>query len=205
MFKFNAVRPPTSGWLEVWLEDEVVQYLSERISEASVSVKDTLAGNISESLDLEDKDNFFLKNVLLDCANNYVNSFPFSQKKPDSIGAKGELTLNGFWVNYQKQHEFNPMHDHGGLYSFVIWMKIPTTHEEQHNLDFVKGMKNPCASNFELTYIDTTGAIKAYPYYMDPDKEGKMLFFPSTLKHAVYPFYQCDGERISISGNLYYT
>ena len=29
-----------------------------------------------------------------------------------------------------------------------------------------------------------------------------MLFFPARLKHQVYPFYDNDGERISVSGNI---
>jgi len=40
---------------------------------------------------------------------------------------------------------------------------------------------------------------------MDPELEGKMLFFPAQMKHAVHPFYECDEDRVSISGNLYYT
>ena len=43
-----------------------------------------------------------------------------------------------------------------------------------------------------------TGSI----YEMSSKVEGMMLFFPSELNHAVYPFYNCDEERISISGNL---
>ena len=39
-------------------------------------------------------------------------------------------------------------------------------------------------------------------YEMSPEMEGTMLFFPSELHHEVYPFYKCDQERISISGNL---
>ena len=38
---------------------------------------------------------------------------------------KVEFELNNFWVNYQKQYEFNPLHDHSGIYSFVIFVKIP--------------------------------------------------------------------------------
>ena len=64
---------------------------------------------------------------------------------------------------------------------------------------------NEFRSNFEMTYLNTTGELKHYPYFMDPDKEGKMLFFPASMKHAVHPFYGCPEERISISGNLYYT
>ena len=29
-----------------------------------------------------------------------------------------------------------------------------------------------------------------------------MLFFPSSLSHQVYPFYECEEERITISGNV---
>ena len=32
--------------------------------------------------------------------------------------------------------------------------------------------------------------------------EGCMLLFPSLLQHQVYPFYENDGYRISVSGNL---
>ena len=47
------------------------------------------------------------------------------------------------------------------------------------------------------------GQISNFPYYMEPDLEGTMLFFPAGLKHCVYPFYECNEPRISISGNLY--
>ena len=29
------------------------------------------------------------------------------------------------WVNYMKKTEFNPLHRHGGLFSFVIFIQIP--------------------------------------------------------------------------------
>ena len=30
-----------------------------------------------------------------------------------------------------------------------------------------------------------------------------MVLFPSQLRHQVYPFYNCDEERVSISGNVF--
>ena len=39
-------------------------------------------------------------------------------------------------------------------------------------------------------------------YHLSPKDEGIMLFFPSTLYHMVHPFYDCDEERISVSGNI---
>ena len=37
---------------------------------------------------------------------------------------------------------------------------------------------------------------------MEKEAEGYMVMFPSDLKHEVFPFYENDGERISISGNI---
>ena len=39
-------------------------------------------------------------------------------------------------------------------------------------------------------------------YLLDKTSEGLMLFFPAKLIHCVYPFYNCNEERISISGNI---
>ena len=33
-------------------------------------------------------------------------------------------------------------------------------------------------------------------------KEGRIIFFPATLKHTVYSFYDCEEERITLSGNI---
>ena len=63
------------------------------------------------------------------------------------------LKLNGFWVNKQKPHEYNPYHDHGGVFSFVVWMKIPTFSAEQNSQGFLKEVHNSVASDFELSLI----------------------------------------------------
>ena len=39
-------------------------------------------------------------------------------------------------------------------------------------------------------------------YPMGKRAEGTMVFFPSKLQHGVYPFYDNDEQRISISGNI---
>ena len=47
------------------------------------------------------------------------------------------------------------------------------------------------------------GQQRTYWYNLNKEDEGTMLLFPSDLKHSVYPFYKCDDERVSISGNIY--
>ena len=46
------------------------------------------------------------------------------------------------------------------------------------------------------------GQITHSDYKLDKASEGKMLFFPAKMMHEVHPFYNCNKERISISGNI---
>ena len=114
------------------------------------------------------------------------------------------FVLEPFWVNFQKETEFNPIHSHSGVFSFVIWVKIPTDWREQHALPISANSNAPRASDFEFRYTTMLGDISNYIYLLDKEVEGHMLFFPAKLMHEVYPFYNCDKERISISGNILY-
>ena len=46
------------------------------------------------------------------------------------------------------------------------------------------------------------GDISYYTYFLNKESEGTILFFPAKLMHIVHPFYNCDKERITISGNI---
>ena len=122
------------------------------------------------------------------------------QKLPTQI--KHPYCLGRWWVNYQKQNEFNPVHNHGGVYSFVIWMKIPYDSEKQNQKDIARNSNTPSIGDFQFLYSNMLGETDNYNYPMNPDREGTLLFFPSQLLHQVYPFYDCDEERISVSGNI---
>ena len=82
-------------------------------------------------------------------------------------------------------------------------MKIPYDWREQHILPHVKGGK-PTAGDFVFQYIDVLGHISSFNYLLDPNCEGTMLFFPAEINHMVYPFYNCEEERITVSGNIIY-
>ena len=120
-------------------------------------------------------------------------NFPISKNVP--------YYLADFWVNHQYQTEFNPLHNHFGIYSFVIWMKIPTDYREQKQLPIAQA-NSTSISNFQFQFINMLGEPCNHTYEMSPSREGTLLFFPSKLLHSVYPFYNCKEERISISGNI---
>jgi len=165
-----------------------------------------LAGNVSSSLVLNDTDNWFFVNACIPIIGKYKEFFKNSTafiSQPISI-IDLPYVLDNFWVNFQKQHEFNPPHNHGGIWSFVVWIKIPTDFREQHALPFSANSNMPKASDFEFQYTTMLGDITGSNYVLDKKSEGQMLFFPAKLLHSVYPFYECDKERVSISGNIHF-
>ena len=198
----NSIRPRNIGWLEIKLNDEEMKHLWYCSEDHRGNKKPDLAGNITNSQDIEDKDNWFWNNVLLNCLESYAEDFGnIGDSYPTSLAHP--YYLGSFWVNYQKQTEFNPLHKHtNAIYSFVIWMKIPTKFEDQKKLNIASDTNSDSISNFHFNYLDILGNSRGYFYKMSPDKEGTMLFFPAHLHHQVYPFYNCKEDRISISGNI---
>ena len=207
LFKKNeedvkAIYPPNLlGWLEKKLSDQEMEYLWKCVKNRKESHKKHLAGHIHESNVLVDKFDWFFNNTLLPLMKEYAQKFsnigdgiPINQSHP--------YYLRELWVNYQKQNEFNPLHNHSGVYSFVIWMKIPTKHSEQNKNPISSNSNTEKISTFQFQYINILGKTSLYTYEMNPEMEGTMLFFPSSLYHQVYPFYNCDEDRISISGNI---
>ena len=109
------------------------------------------------------------------------------------------------WVNLQKKNEYNPMHSHDGLLSFVIWMKIPYKLSDESQVDNVKNSKSKyTASCFEFVYTNILGEIVGFKLPIEQGWEGRIVMFPSKLSHQVYPFQTSDGYRISVSGNIYF-
>ena len=191
------------------LNQESLDYLWKNIRKAQelkTIVSDSLAGNIESSIALGDPSNHIV---------NYVLPQVFSQERIHAVFARelnhcsakfnsllGERklspALDSLWVNFQKKYEFNPLHNHSGVFSFVIWMQIPYDCTEENSIPFVKSSNHPSAGRFcfvdslgESTYIDTPAGT-----------QGLMCIFPSFLKHIVYPFYTSDDYRISVSGNI---
>ncbi len=208
----KKIYPPVSPFLQVKLDIEVIDYLWSVIETANTNnknYKNNLAGNISQSILLDDLDSFFFKSVCIPLVNYYRINNPIGKDpvaKNTITGPGTKLILNDFWVNYQYKTEFNPFHDHYGVYSFAIWMRIPYSWEEQKKLSQFRNMNdsNIRAGCFEFEYNDSLGFIRNYKYKLSPDYDGFMVFFPAKLRHCVHPFYEINEPRISIAGNLSY-
>ena len=202
--KVIPVCPHPVGWLEYTLSQTEIDYLWECVANKGPDYKAYLIGHIAHSYQLADTNNWFFDNVLLPLLNRYIDEF-------SNIGMDVPLNviapyyLDRWWVNYQHQGDFNPLHTHGSVYSFAIWLKIPTEHMEQNDNPISKGTNHggiPRISCFEFAYTDILGRINNYTYALSKSDDVRMLFFPAKLHHIVYPYYNCDEDRITISGNI---
>ena len=104
--------------------------------------------------------------------------------------------LKSLWVNFQKQYEYNPPHDHYEELSFVIYLKIPEALKEE-NKKYIGTGRGPGSIMF--TYGE--GGKNFITYQSHFPEERDIFVFPASLKHYVAPFVSA-GERISVSGNV---
>lgn len=202
MNDLELVNFPNIGFLKLKLSNEVTSYLWKCIDNHQESANHQLVGHLHKSFALEDKDNWFFETTLKPLSKIYSqvyenigSIYPTSQQHP--------YFLAHWWVNFQRQTEFNPLHGHAGVYSFVIWMKIPTDFVEQNQHPIARDSNNKKISAFEFRYLDVLGRLREFAFHLNPSFESTLLFFPSQLQHTVYPFFNCDEDRISISGNIW--
>ena len=190
------------GLLEVDLIQKEIDYLWRCIEKKGERANNKLAGHIGNSYDLMDRGDWFWTNTLHPTSLKYAEEY-YNIASYVPTSSFHNLYLSQWWVNYMKQTEFNPIHHHGGVYSFVIWMKVPYKWIDQNNNPLAKDSNNTGREGtFEFLYTDPLGKIANFSVNADSSYEGKMIFFPSSMMHVVYPFFNCDETRISISGNI---
>lgn len=193
---------PNIGFIEKKLNKETIKILKSYVKNKQDKFNYSLAGNINSSFNIKDKNNWFYNNIIVPTIIEYQKN-SIIDLDPKILTKNCAFVLNAFWVNFQKKHEFNPIHKHNGVFSFVIWLDIPVNFKKESKLNFVNHSNSPKASCFEFVYTNTLGQIETYRYQLGSNYNETMLFFPSKLNHVVYPFYTSNKNRISISGNIY--
>jgi hypothetical protein len=198
---------PSYGYLQDRIPEDLYNSLLRYISleeNKKIKYNKELAGQIEEEYFLSNIDEEFyikLEKYLLDLVDVYDDIFKYNSRYKISINNM-PFKLGTLWVNYQKKYEYNPIHDHSGVYSFVIWIKIPyNLKDEEKNPSSINSSRNTFAE-FSFHYINNFGQIVQFPIKVDENYEGNIVLFPSELKHSVTPFYTSNEFRISVSGNI---
>ena len=204
--------------------EEILDWLKSIISKTkdkkNLDVTNKLAGNLKEEYLIFMRPTQSNKNrqglVKSDDMNflnyqKYIDSLcfnPFFKKFWENINILSEnrpLQIDSSWVNFQKKYEYNTMHDHCGLFSWVIFVNIPYDLEEEEKC-FATGESTTTTSKFFFAYPSNSSyfksSIKTSVLNVDKSYEGKIIIFPAHTLHGVNPFYTSDEYRITISGNM---
>ena len=170
-----------------------------------------LVGNIEEQylMGFKSQLNMYkLETYLRGLAGIYEKKFNYmscmgNQTMSLDQGMSFDLRLKNCWVNFMKKYEFNPIHNHSGLYSFNIFVKIPYDLKEEFDSPRTQNINQRFPGCFSFYCGNGLGEFVPHVLEADKDWEQVIILFPSVTQHCVYPFYTSDDYRITVSGNLY--
>ena len=108
-----------------------------------------------------------------------------------------KMKIVSSWFNDQRDNEYNPIHNHTGFLSGLLYLKIPEYLPSRKTKD-TDGAISFIGNETATESIMTNSTLTISP------KVGDIFLFPASLKHQVYPFRSADGKGIrrSMSFNM---
>jgi len=204
----NTIDFPNLGVIKGHIDNVSLTALKEEILEIQkdfskgTPYNNELAGHIRKEYQLS-KSCSSMEPLIIELAEKYHEKYQYKDPNISIVGGhQYSFKLDSMWVNFQQKHEFNPIHRHGGLYSFVIWIEIPYFLNFEKDVSPGKQSIDNRSGMFEFTYIDVVGQLRGELIPVDKTYEGDIILFPAALHHMVHPFYSSDKYRISVAGNV---
>ena len=106
-----------------------------------------------------------------------------------------ELSVKSFWCNVNTYGDYNTLHNHrGSILSGVFYVDVPD--ENMGNINFQRSDDIEYYLPPLNNYNNFTGEKASYK-----PESGKVLIFPSWLRHSVNPFFG-EGERSTFSATV---
>lgn len=200
------------GYILHQLDDSDISYTASKIQkiqndfDTHEAVNYQLIGQIEREYTLDNDPQCMQEfyKILVPLVDKFEESFgPLIKDKARVLNRNNvQLRLSSLWTNFQKKYEFNPAHNHNGVYSFVVWHKIPYDIEEEKQHSPGKNANKVLAGHFEFQFINSLGNIWQESMPVDKSWNNTICIFPAEMIHSVYPFYTSDDYRITISGNI---
>ena len=189
------------------VDDNIVKELDARIEETGgkpeFDASGQLAGRIKKQTHLDEVISESVKeDILKHCASFYEQTSG-GQELPLST-----MSLDSIWSNIQEAREYNPVHQHTGNFSFVIYtrndledLSVEEIQDNEYDNKVVDyDNQKPLAGMIELFYGE--GNWMNWTSFTHVPKRGDILIFPSWLRHTVYAHYEAGKIRISVAGNV---
>ena len=189
------------------VDDNIVKELDARIEETGgkpeFDASGQLAGRIKKQTHLDEVISESIRqDILKHCASFYEQTSG-GQELPLST-----MSLDSIWSNIQEAREYNPVHQHTGNFSFVIYtrndledLSVEKMQDNEYDNKIVDyDNQKPLAGMIELFYGE--GNWMNWTSFTHVPKRGDILIFPSWLRHTVYAHYETGKIRISVAGNV---
>ena len=189
------------------VDDNIIKELDARIEETGgkpeFDASGQLAGRIKKQTHLDEVISESVKeDILKHCASFYEQTSG-GQELPLST-----MSLDSIWSNIQEAREYNPVHQHTGNFSFVIYtrndledLSVEKMQDNEYDNKIVDyDNQKPLAGMIELFYGE--GNWMNWTSFQHIPKRGDILIFPSWLRHTVYAHYETGKIRISVAGNV---
>ena len=126
------------------------------------------------------------------------NAYGWKKIAGNAVPTMDNIHMAHSWIVSQYAGEYNPWHHHSGDFSAVIYLKLPPKMNEEIEKEWEDHY--PANGLIEFMFGENQG-FRSDNLKFKPEV-GKLLVFPSWLKHFVYPFYS-KGERRSMSFNAH--
>ena len=178
------------------IEQEIVDELLKRGEKLTENAHNKLAGHIDKEMFFEKEDRDWFKETAFQYFHGYITTL--QQHWLPDMRKVTSWELPNLWINYMKAGEYNPPHVHGGDLSFVIYCQVPKEIEGDAK---VYAASHPGPGAIEFLYGQPT--IHHKTHVVAFPKARDIFIFPANLLHTVSPF-RCEGERISVSGNIFF-
>ncbi len=195
--KIHVYRPFGPSIAKVIIPEDLIKKLNEYVDKTILDENKSkeldygkkLAGNVKQEFILEpnfcDKSGF--SNFLVKGVSKWIE---LSERKKIT-----KLEIVSSWVVRQFQNEYNPVHYHSGHVSGVGYLKVP----KNSGKTFQSSKRSNL--NGHLSLIHGNRMFSSDSVFDIEPKVGDFYFFPNYLMHSVYPFYESNEERRSISFN----
>ena len=205
--EYNIVNFNNVGFLNVQFTDEQLRPIKDEIEkiQSNFSIAQEanhkLAGHIKHEYELIDSLSH-IENLFSPLVREYNIIYNYNREF-NILSQDVPIYLDSAWVNFQQKYEFNPPHNHSGIYSFALWIKIPYSYENEKTVFPKIGSKTINSTGaFCFQYVNALGKISTYTINLDTTSENCAVFFPAEMIHEVNPFYTSDDYRISVCGNF---
>ena len=204
MSKKREIAYRTLRWgpcvIQFKISDEFKKALLAKAEKSTESYGSRLAGHLKKEVKLDFSDYREDLNEMIMIYNHalsqWLGNHPMSQW---SKTERPQYIVSDLWCNFQNPNEFNPPHNHGGILSFVIYLKVPKEiKEECLKHQKIKNSAGPGSISFFMGDADKKNTVTNNSFFPE---EGDIFVFPAWLKHWVYP-YKSDAVRVSVSGNI---